>query len=77
MQVRLVAMDEREQGKVVEIQGGRGVAARLHNMGIFRDQQITKVHSQLFHGPVLLEVGRAQVAIGFGMAKKIVVEVKR
>jgi ferrous iron transport protein A len=77
MQIRLVDMEQGEKGVVVEIRGGKGITARLHNMGIFRDQQITKVHSQLFHGPVLVEVGSAQVAIGFGMAQKIIVEVER
>jgi Fe2+ transport system protein FeoA len=77
MQISLVDMEQGERGRVVGIQGGKGVTDRLHNMGIFKDQPITKVHSQLFHGPVLVEVGSAQVAIGFGMAQKIMVEVKR
>jgi len=33
-----------------------------------------KVAGQLFGGPVVVQVGNAQMAVGFGMAKKILVE---
>ena len=37
--------------------------------------KVTKISSMLFRGPVTLRVGNAQVAIGFGMANRIIVEV--
>jgi ferrous iron transport protein A len=36
---------------------------------------VTKISSMLFHGPVTLRVNHTQVAIGFGMANKILVEI--
>ena len=48
---------------------------RLEALGIRPGMKVTKVSSMLFRGPVTLRVGNAQVAIGFGMANRILVEV--
>ncbi len=62
-------------GKVVEIQGGAHLASRLNSLGIRPGKRITKVSSMVLRGPVTIQVDRSQVAIGFGMAGKILVEV--
>lgn len=64
-----------QSGTVVQILGGHGLIDRLHSMGIRPGKRITKVSAMFMRGPVTLQVGRAQVAIGFGMAGKIMVEV--
>ena len=64
-----------QSGTVVQILGGHGLASRLHSLGIRPGKRITKVSAMFMRGPVTLQVGRAQVAIGFGMAGKIMVEV--
>jgi len=61
-------------GVVVEIQGGFGLISRLNPLGIMPGKKITKVSSMLGQGPVTVEVDRAQLAIGFGMANKIMVK---
>lgn len=61
-------------GMVVQIQGGRGLINRLSALGIRPGQRVTKVGSMFMRGPVTIQVGNAQVAIGFGMANKIIVE---
>lgn len=43
-------------------------------MGIRPGVNLVKVAEQLFGGPVVVQVGNAQMAVGFGMAKKIIVE---
>jgi len=48
---------------------------RLEALGIRPGMKVTKISSMLFRGPVTLRVGNAQVAIGFGMANRIIVEV--
>ena len=63
-----------QSGTVTEIIGGRGMIRRLAAMGILPGRKVTKVSSMLFRGPVTLQVGRSQVAIGFGMAQKVIVE---
>lgn len=47
---------------------------RLEAMGIRPGKRITKVSSMFGHGPVTISVDSMQIAIGFGMADKIIVE---
>jgi len=63
-----------QSGVVVQIQGGHGLTNRLNALGIRPGKKITKVSSMFMRGPVTVQVDRAQVAVGFGMAKRIVVE---
>ena len=65
-----------QSGVVVQIQGGHGLVNRLNALGIRPGQRITKVSSMLMRGPVAAQLGRTQVAIGFGMANKIIVELE-
>ncbi|MCK5381955.1 MAG: ferrous iron transport protein A [Candidatus Latescibacteria bacterium] len=73
--ILLTAMETGQLGKVVQIQGGRGMIGRLEVLGIRIGRELRKVSSQFMRGPVVLEVGNTQVAVGFGMAGKIWVEV--
>jgi len=72
--VTLRQMGAGQSGVVVQIQGGRGLVNRLNALGIRPGQRITKISSMLMRGPVAIQVGRAQVATGFGMANKIIVK---
>ena len=65
-----------EGGGIVQIDGGRGMVNRLAALGIRPGKRITKLSSGFMHGPVTIEIDRTQVAIGFGMAKRILVEVE-
>ena len=67
-------MEAGKSGIVVQIQGGHGLIRRLSALGIRPGQRITKVSSMFMRGPVTIQVGNAQVAIGFGMANRIIVE---
>jgi len=73
-QVSLDQMQAGESGIVVQALGGRGLINRLSALGIRPGKKITKVSSMFMHGPVTIQVGNAQLAIGFGMARKITVE---
>jgi ferrous iron transport protein A len=59
---------------VVQIQGGWGLVNRLNALGVIPGKRITKISSMLMRGPVTIEVDRVQVAIGFGMANKVIVK---
>ena len=67
-------MEAGQSGIVVQIQSGRGLINRLSALGIRPGQRVTKVSSVFMRGPVTIQVGSAQVAIGFGMANRIIVE---
>ena len=73
-QITLARMQTGQSGTIVQIQGGHGLVNRLNSLGIRPGKRITKVSSMFMRGPVTIEVDRAQVAIGFGMARRIIVE---
>jgi len=66
-----------ESGVVREIKGGQGLINRLNALGIITGKKITKIDSMLMRGPVTIRVNRTKVAIGFGMAGKIFIEVNK
>lgn len=77
MIIDLTQMQPGEIGAIVEIHGGQGMIKRLQSMGIRPGKKIAKVSSHFWRGPQTVEIGNMQVAVGFGMAKRILVEVKR
>jgi ferrous iron transport protein A len=70
----LTQLEEGETGVVVDIQGGWGLVRRLDSLGIRMGKKVTKISSQLMRGPVTVKIDNSQIAIGFGMARKILVE---
>jgi len=72
--VSLVQMRAGQRGKIVEINGGYGLARKLEALGIRVGKEVTKISAQLMRGPVLLQQGNTQAAVGFGMASKVLVE---
>ena len=77
MLIDLTQMQPEEAGIVKEIQGGYGLIRKIQSMGLRPGKKITKVSSHFWRGPQTVEVDNLQVAIGFGMARRILVEVKR
>jgi len=73
-QLTLAEMKTGQTGTVVEVLGGHGLIRRLDALGIRPGKKVTKTSSTLFRGPVILRVNNTQVAVGFGMARKIIVE---
>ena len=70
-------MEAGQTGMVIQILGGRGLNRRLEAMGIRPGKEVTKISSMLFRGPVTFRTNHTQVAIGFGMANKILVEIDK
>ena len=73
-QITLARMQSGQSGIVLQVQGAQGLVNRLAALGIRPGKRITKVTAMLMRGPVTIQVDRAQVAIGFGMASRVVVE---
>ena len=74
-QVTLAQMQSGQSGVLVQIKGGHGLISRLSALGVREGKKITKVSSMVMRGPVTIQVDRTQVAIGFGMARRIIVEI--
>lgn len=71
----LAQMRAGQKGRIVKISGGHGLVRRLETLGIREGAEIKKVSEQWMRGPVLLQHGSSQVALGFGMASKVLVEI--
>jgi len=65
-----------EGGKIIQIKGGQGIVHRLAALDIRPGTRITKLNSGFMQGPVTIEVNRTQIAIGFGMAARVLVQVE-
>jgi ferrous iron transport protein A len=72
--ITLAQLKNGQSGTVVEIQGGRRMIDRLNALSIIPGKKITKTSAMLMRGPVTIEVDRVEVAIGFGMASRVVVK---
>lgn len=74
-QIGLTQMVAGQSGIVAEIRGGYGFVNRLSAMGVRPGKRITKLSSIFMRGPVIIQVDRAEMALGFGMARRIIVAV--
>ena len=74
MPVTLDRMKKGTRGRVVNVLGGRGAVLKLSAQGIVPGMVVEKT-GELRGGPVLMRVGGAQVALGRGLAKRVLVEV--
>jgi Fe2+ transport system protein FeoA len=77
MVVNLVDMKSGETGVVVDLQGGSGFITRIQSMGIRIGKEIKKTGAHFWRGPQTVLVDNFKVAIGYGMATSIFIEVKR
>ena len=72
----LTELSQNESAEIVSINGGWIMQARLRDMGLVQGKIIKKISRVGLRGPVIVLVNRAQVAIGAGMASRILVKVK-
>ena len=63
-----------ESGMVHSVAGGRGIVRKLQAMGLRPGKVVKKVSSQFMGGPVTVLVDGRQVAMGRGMAARVLVE---
>ncbi len=75
MNITLDLIKEGQKVKVVDIYGGWGIRQRLGCLGIHPGDIITVKKSAIMRGPILISIHGNQVALGRGIAKKILVEV--
>jgi len=70
--VPLSSLMSGERGEVVEIVGGRGVIRRLYEMGLVPFSRVEVLISHM-PGPILIKVNGSRIAIGRGIAMKVMV----
>ncbi|MDP8314804.1 MAG: FeoA family protein [Candidatus Celaenobacter antarcticus] len=72
--IPLIELKKGEKAIIVSHYGGRVFSNRMSSLGLRTNAVIKKISSQLFHGPVTIQVGNSQIALGHGMARRIMVE---
>ncbi len=77
IKIPLTDMNNGESGKVKELLGGSGLTNRLIALGIRPGVYITRISASFFHGPVVIQIGNNQTALGHGITYKIIIEVER
>lgn len=75
MVVNLVDMKPGQIGVISSMQGGQLFKEKLGQMGLRQGKEIKKVSSVFSHGPVTICIDNFQVAVGYGKAVRIMVEV--
>jgi len=70
----LTQIKEGKTVKVVEINGGIQFQKKIDAIGLRVGSQIIKLSAQVLNGPVTIKIGSTKLAIGHGMAKKILVD---
>lgn len=74
MPMTLDQVYENRKAKVIDIKGGSGIRQRLSQMGIHPGDEITMLRYGALRGPTLIEIHGSQVALGRGIASRIIVE---
>lgn len=73
MPTTLIDLRQGEEAFILALQGGRGFQARLRSMGFVEGQAIRKLSTLAWGGPVVVLAKRTQIAVGRGMARRILV----
>lgn len=71
----LAEMRQGQSGRIVQINGGRGLVSRLNALGIRIGSKVVKVGGVFGRGPVAIRMNGFEVAIGYGIAVRVLVEV--
>ena len=69
----LSRIDPGEEVTLIDIDGGRGIRSKLYSMGLVPGITL-KILNRSGSGPVMIALKDSRLAIGRGMAEKIIVE---
>jgi ferrous iron transport protein A len=73
--ITLTELKSGENGIIEEIDGNINLKKRFESLNLREGKLVRKISAAPFHGPIVVEVGGCKIAIGRGMASKILVEV--
>ncbi|MFH1189840.1 MAG: FeoA domain-containing protein [Candidatus Omnitrophota bacterium] len=72
--ISLIHLKAGRKGKVIEILGGANMRNKLMHMGVFEGKEIAKLSHIGLRGPVVIKSGRSILALGHGVAEKVILE---
>ena len=71
--INLILIESGREVTVMQLDGGHQFIEKAESLGIRAGVRIKKLSSQVMRGPVTIQIGNSKVALGYGMAKKIMV----
>jgi ferrous iron transport protein A len=74
--IPLTSLPAGVEATIVEFVGGHGMSRRLSSMGLIPGKKVTRISTMLMKGPVHVKVGQAEIALGQGMARHVLVSIK-
>lgn len=74
MTLRLVECRTGDRVRIVSIDAGHGAVLNLMNLGLDVGHVVELRRRSALHGPLLVSHDDTEVAIGYGLAEKILVE---
>lgn len=70
----LAQLSPGQSARVISIEGGKGLQQKLQNLGIREGVVVIKEKGMFSFGPIVVKAGSTQIALGRGMASKVMVE---
>lgn len=74
--IPLTDLTNGQSGVIHDFQGGQAMEQRLNALGARQGQRLTRIGGMFMRGPITVKIEKSQIAIGFGMAKHILVRVQ-
>ena len=72
--ISLAHIKAKRKGRIVEILGGGNLCNKLMSMGIYKGKEVTKLSHIGLNGPIVIKSGRTILALGHGVAAKVMLE---
>jgi ferrous iron transport protein A len=73
--IKLSELTNGKKAKIISLDGGQDLRRKLRTIGIREGKLVKLVTAQPIGGPMVINIDGEQVAIGRGMAQKIMIEV--
>lgn len=71
--IPLTQLKSGEEATVIGFSSGKGLVHKLDSLGLRRGKKVKMVSCMLFHGPITVKVDGMAIALGYGMASKVMV----
>ncbi|HHV59285.1 MAG TPA: ferrous iron transport protein A [Clostridiaceae bacterium] len=74
--ISLASCKEGQTGKVIAVLGDKHVRERLEVLGIRKGTVLMKKVQQMGQGPIIAAVGNLEIAVGFDLARNVIIRVE-
>jgi len=74
MEVPLSRLRTGERAAIKSFRGGLGIQRRMSSLGIITGKRVKIVSAHPLMGPIVVRIDNMKIAIGRGMANKVIVE---